>query len=74
MALAGGIEVPIVVIPTAGEANEYSQQTPISQLLRQLSAKQVEVLHTNDRELANRPDFIQPLAAAKGVFFEGGRQ
>ena len=74
MALAGGIEVPIVVIPTAGEATEYSQQTPISQLLRQLGAKQVEVLHTNDRELANSPDFIQPLVKAKGVFFEGGRQ
>ena len=74
MALAGGIEVPIVVIPTAGEATEYSQQTPISQLLRQLGAKQVEVLHTNDRELANSPDFIQPLVTAKGVFFEGGRQ
>ena len=74
MALAGGIEVPIVVIPTAGEATEYSQQTPMSQLLRQLGAKQVEVLHTNDRELANSPDFIQPLVTAKGVFFEGGRQ
>ena len=74
MALAGGIEVPIVVIPTAGEATEYSQQTPISQLLRQLGAKQVEVLHTNDRKLANSPDFIQPLVKAKGVFFEGGRQ
>ena len=74
MVLAEGIEVPIVVIPTAGEATEYSQQTPISQLLRQLGAKQVEVLHTNDRELANSPDFIQPLVTAKGVFFEGGRQ
>ena len=75
LALAGGIEVPIVVIPTAGEATEYSQQTPISQLLRQLGAKQVEVLHTNnDRELANSPDFIQPLVKAKGVFFEDGRQ
>ena len=70
----GGIEGPIVVIPTAGEATEYSQQTPISQLLCQLGAKQVEVLHTNDRELANSPDFIQPLVKAKGVFFEGGRQ
>ena len=74
IALAGGVEVPMVVIPTAGGAAEYSQQTPVSQLLRQLGAKQVEVVHTNDRELANSLDFVQPLVTAKGVFFEGGRQ
>ena len=74
IALAGGVEVPIVVIPTAGGAAEYSQQTPVSQLLRQLGAKQVEVVHTNDRELASNLDFVQPLVTAKGVFFEGGRQ
>ena len=74
IALAGGVEVPMVVIPTAGGATEYSQQTPVSQLLRQLGAKQVEVVHTNDRELASNLDFVQPLVTAKGVFFEGGRQ
>ena len=74
IALAGGVEVPMVVIPTAGGTAEYSQQTPVSQLLRQLGAKQVEVVHTNDRELASSLDFVQPLVTAKGVFFEGGRQ
>ena len=74
IALAGGVEVPMVVIPTAGGAAEYSQQTPVSQLLRQLGAKQVDVVHTNDRELASNLDFVQPLVTAKGVFFEGGRQ
>ena len=74
IALAGGVEVPMVVIPTAGGAAEYSQQTPVSQLLRQLGAKQVEVVHTNDRELASSLDFVQPLVTAQGVFFEGGRQ
>ena len=74
IALAGGVEVPMMVIPTAGGATEYSQQTPVSQLLRQLGAKQVEVVHTNDRELASSLDFVQPLVTAKGVFFEGGRQ
>ena len=74
IALAGGVEVPMEVIPTAGGATEYSQQTPVSQLLRQLGAKQVEVVHTNDRELASNLDFVQPLVTAKGVFFEGGRQ
>ena len=74
IALAGGLEVPMVVIPTAAGAAEYSQQTPVSQLLRQLGAKQVEVVHTNDRELASNLDFVQPLVTAKGGFFEGGRQ
>ena len=74
IALAGGAESPIVVIPTAGGAAEYGQQTPIAQLLRQLGATQVEVLHTVNPEVADSQDFIQPLVKAKGVFFEGGRQ
>ena len=32
IALAGGIQAPMVVIPTAGGAVEYGQQTPIAQL------------------------------------------
>ena len=74
IALAGGAESPIMVIPTAGGAAEYGQQTPIAQLLRQLGATQVEVLHTINPEVADSQDFIQPLVKAKGVFFEGGRQ
>ena len=74
IALAGGIQAPMAVIPTAGGAVEYGQQTPIAQLLRQLGARQVEVLHTVSREAADSPDFVQPLVKAKGVFFEGGRQ
>ena len=74
IALAGGIESPIVVIPTAGGATEYGQQTPIAQLLRQLGASQVEVLHTVNPKVADSQDFVQPLVKAKGVFFEGGRQ
>ncbi len=34
IALAGGVESPIVVIPTAGGVAEYGQQTLIAQLLR----------------------------------------
>ena len=74
IALAGGVESPMVVIPTAGGVTEYDQQTPIAQLLRQLGASQVEVLHTVNPEVADSQDFIQPLVKAKGVFFEGGRQ
>ena len=39
IALAGGVESPMVVIPIAGGVTEYDQQTPIAQLLRQLGAK-----------------------------------
>ena len=74
IALVGGIQAPMVVIPTAGGAVEYGQQTPIAQLLRQLGARHVEVLHTVSPEVADSPDFVQPLVQAKGVFFAGGRQ
>ena len=74
IALAGGVESPIVVIPTAGGVAEYGQQTLIAQLLRQLGATQVEVLRPVDPEVADSQDFIQPLVKAKVVFFEGGRQ
>jgi cyanophycinase-like exopeptidase len=73
IALAGGVESPIVVIPTAGGV-AYGQQTLIAQLLRQLGATQVEVLCPIDPEVADSQDFIQPLVKAKVVFFEGGRQ
>ena len=74
IALAGGVESPMVVIPTAGGVTEYDQQTPIAQLLRQLGASQVEVLHTVNPKVADSQDFVQPLVKAKGVFFEGRRQ
>jgi cyanophycinase len=72
--LAGGDDVPIVVIPTAGEDDRYD---PSWQGLRQLQAagaRNLTVLHTRDRNVANTPAFVAPLKSARGVFFPGGRQ
>jgi len=73
--LAGGFEVPIVIIPTAGadtlseENLERSRQFMLSR-----GVKNVTVLHTKDRDVANSPEFVQPINKASGVWFSGGRQ
>ncbi|KAF1956321.1 class I glutamine amidotransferase-like protein [Byssothecium circinans] len=72
--LAGGPEAPIVVVPTAGGDPTYSQNFSSAVTLRNLGAKNVTVLHTYDPKVADTDEFIAPLAAAKGIFFGGGRQ
>ena len=70
--LAGGNDAPIVVIPTAGESENYDQST--GDFLRKFGATKVAVLHTTDPGVANESSFIKPLTIAKGVWFSGGRQ
>jgi len=72
--LAGGPEAPIVVIPTAGEQDEFDDKSGGAQLLRTRGAKNVTVLHTRDRAVADSEAFVKPLQSAKGVWFGGGRQ
>jgi cyanophycinase len=72
--LAGGPASPIVVIPTAGEADSYSQNWGGAQFLRAGGCTDITVLHTRDRALANSETFIEPIRRARGVFFSGGRQ
>src|SRR5690349_8772053 len=47
--LAGGPEVPIVVIPTAGGAPDYDQYWSGLKIFREAGAKNLTVLHTYDR-------------------------
>lgn len=72
--LAGGLDAPIVVIPTAGGANSYTENSGGARAFREFGAKNVTVLHTYDKNEANTDEFIKPLKEAKGVFFGGGRQ
>ncbi|WP_394748682.1 cyanophycinase [Spongiimicrobium salis] len=72
--LAGGYDAPIVVIPTAGGRNSYSQDAGGAGRLRSMGATNVTVIHTNDKNVANSDAFIAPLKKAKGVWFSGGRQ
>jgi cyanophycinase len=73
--LAGGTEAPIVIIPTAGDADdEYDQYWSGLKQWRDNGAKHITVLHTRDRTVANSEAFVKPIREARGVFFAGGRQ
>jgi cyanophycinase len=75
--LAGGYEAPVVVIPTARDNESLSKDSLFQQLKERFTSagfKDVTILHTRDRELANSDNFILPLKKAKGVWFLGGRQ
>ena len=72
--LAGGPSAPIVVIPTAGGAEDYDQFFRGLRPLEDAGARDVTVLHTYDPEVADTDAFAEPLRRARGVWFTGGRQ
>lgn len=72
--LAGGPSEPVVVIPTAGGEDDYSDDEIHAERFRELGAANVTVLHTYDPEEADTEAFAAPLVGAKGVWFGGGRQ
>lgn len=70
--LAGGPDVPMVVIPTAAGQDSYDEGW--GNILKNAGATNVTVLHTNDKKVADSDEFVQPLKEAKAVWFGGGRQ
>ncbi len=72
--LAGGPDAPIVVIPTAGGADDYDQFYQGLRAWRAQGATNLTVLHTNDRSEANSDAFVQAIREASGVWLPGGRQ
>jgi cyanophycinase len=72
--LAGGADASIIVVPTAGDADEYDQYWSGLRQFREQGARNLTVLHTRDRKVADTDAFAKPIAAAGGVFFAGGRQ
>ena len=74
IAAAGGPNALIVDVPTAGGDSVYGQNAPGTRGWRQAGAKNVYVLHTKDRKLADSDSFAEILAKAGGVWFEGGLQ
>jgi len=72
--LAGGPDAPIVIIPTAGGGEHYDQYYPGKRRWENAGAADVTVLHTRDRNEANKDSFVAPLQKARGVWFPGGRQ
>lgn len=74
IALAGGPDAPIVVIPTAGEDSLYPPDWNGLRLLTARGARRVVVRHTTDRSVAESDSFVAPISRARGVWFPGGRQ
>jgi len=72
--LAGGKDVPFVVIPTAEPGEDWSAEYVARHFLTRLGARDVTVLHTRDRATADSAEFVAPLLRARAVWFDGGRQ
>ena len=72
--LAGGPDALIIDVPTAGGAEKYGAETGSSRALKAAGARNVMVLHTVDRKVADADSFVAPIKRAGGVWFEGGRQ
>lgn len=71
--LAGGPEALIVVFPTAMDDPVPDEIGEVKSLKR-FGAKNIKVLHTRSRKVADTEDFAAPLKKAGGVWFSGGRQ
>lgn len=72
--LAGGRKAPIVVIPTAGDGDDYDDFDRGARRWRKLGVENVTVIHTKDRNEADSDAFVEPIRKARGVWFPGGRQ
>lgn len=72
--LAGGPDAHIVLVPTAGGAEEYDEFYQGMNAWRAAGARNLTILHTVDPAEADTEAFIEPLKSAGGVFFFGGRQ
>jgi len=74
VALAGGPEANLVAIPTALPDNAIDLAKYRDATAKMLGGKNLVVLHTRDRQVANSANFVEPLKQASGVWIEGGRQ
>jgi cyanophycinase len=72
--LAGGPDAHIVLIPTAGGAEDYDNSYRGLDTWREHGARNLTLLHTTDPSVADTDDFVEPLRSADGVYFYGGRQ
>lgn len=72
--LAGGPDANLVMIPTAGGAEDYDGRYAGLSQWREHGARNMTVLHTTDPAVADTEAFVEPLRTADGVFFFGGRQ
>ena len=72
--LAGGPNALIILVPAAGGDTAYGQDYNGTRSWKAAGAKNLWVLHTNSRDVANSDAFVEPITRAGGVWFDGGRQ
>ena len=70
--LGGGKDAPMVFVPTAEDGEP--RITASNTFLARAGVKNVTILHTRDRQVADSEAFVEPLKTARAVWFEGGRQ
>lgn len=70
---AGGERARIVVIHSAIADRPIAKHKDIA-MFRKVGAKNLRLVHAEDREVANSPQTIDHIDAAGGVWFTGGRQ
>jgi cyanophycinase len=71
--LAGGGEKPVVVFPMASEKSRPTGEELKGQLVA-AGAKHVQVVHIDERRDALKPEVVEAVKGAGGVFFSGGDQ
>ena len=80
IALAGGLEAKLIVVPTAGGNKNldgtirvYKEADVIAPWIKR-GVKNVKMLHTHDPKVADAEAFVKDLGEASAVWFDGGRQ
>lgn len=71
---AGGPDALIIDVPNAGGGDSYGQDHNGTRGWKAAGAKNVHVLFTKDRKVADSDSFVAVIKKAGGVWFEGGRQ
>ncbi|GEO22934.1 hypothetical protein CQA01_34680 [Cyclobacterium qasimii] len=75
--LAGGLESKIVIIPTAMEDNLLDSEFDLNRIKKPFvdhGFKNISIVHTRSREIANGDSLNAILLEADGVWMTGGRQ
>ena len=74
--LAGGPTAKIVIIPTANGTRDFgpAYEGRVFPNYQQHGAMNLQILHTDDRAVADTDEFVQTIKEATGVWFMGGRQ
>lgn len=71
---AGGPDALILDVPNAGGAASYDDDAAGARGFRDAGARNVRVLFTTDRAVADSDSIVALIGRASGIWFDGGRQ